>query len=130
MKNLKKLTFVMTVLLSQTAFAVTAALPLSNQQNLDAQLFDAAIAGNVTQASKLLKAGADVNARYDIGGSQMTPLMKAAQYEHVPMIQLLLQNKADISDTGRVGRNALDWYKMNGGKNSEIIRLLTPILKR
>ncbi len=116
----------MTAVLSQTAFAVTATLPLSNQQNLNAQLFNAVIAGKVTQASKLLKAGANVNARYDIGGSQMTPLMKAAQYEHVPMIQLLLQNKADISDTGRVGRNALDWYTMTGGNNSEIIKLLTP----
>ena len=116
----------MTVLLSQTAFAVTATIPLLNQQNLNAQLFNAVIAGRVLQASKLIKAGADVNARYNIYGSQMTPLMKAAAYENVPMIQLLLQNKADISDTGRSGRTALKWYIMNGGINPEIIKLLIP----
>lgn len=61
-----------------------------------------AVANNeIDNAFNYLSAGADVNAKHKTNG--MTPLMYAARYNNVAMLQLLIENGADVDEVSKIG---------------------------
>eukprot|EP00002_Diphylleia_rotans_P027521 TRINITY_DN551_c0_g2_i2.p1 TRINITY_DN551_c0_g2~~TRINITY_DN551_c0_g2_i2.p1 ORF type:complete len:705 (-),score=121.62 TRINITY_DN551_c0_g2_i2:117-2231(-) len=75
-----------------------------NNQSMEQALINAAGTGDVEEATRLIRAGVSVNcADYD----GRTPLHLAASEGHLPMIDLLLLNGADINKTDRFGGTPL-----------------------
>ncbi len=72
------------------------------QAELDQELFDACFPGDVKAAKKLIKKGANVNAR---DWEQKTPLMHAITNEAVCL--LFIEAKADVNAQDIAGRTAL-----------------------
>eukprot|EP00746_Dinoflagellata_sp_MGD_P066900 gnl/MRDRNA2_/MRDRNA2_27654_c0_seq1.p1 gnl/MRDRNA2_/MRDRNA2_27654_c0~~gnl/MRDRNA2_/MRDRNA2_27654_c0_seq1.p1 ORF type:complete len:246 (+),score=65.00 gnl/MRDRNA2_/MRDRNA2_27654_c0_seq1:465-1202(+) len=82
---------------------------LSNMQN--SPLMDAAHANNPDLALKLISAKADINKQ---GKQGMSALHLAARRGRVRMVQILMEARADASQTSDLG-TALDLAKKNGG---------------
>ena len=99
--------------------APSAELLPTNKKELNALLLENAKNGNGDEVERLLKGGADVNAK-DNGG--WTALMSAAYYEHTEIAGLLIQNKADVDAKDNDGETALIIAAANGRK--EIVELL------
>jgi ankyrin repeat protein len=78
-------------------FSTTTEDPLS-------LLTKAAASGDEDQVRKLLKQGANINAR-DCGG--VTALMAAGSYGHLDVVMALLHEGADANGRGRKGKTAL-----------------------
>ena len=83
-----------------TCFSVLAADPAPS----GTALFEAIRAGDSAAVQKLLKDGADLNARNNIGD---TPLMAAALYADADVLELLLKAGADVNATNKAGATAL-----------------------
>ena len=81
------------------------------EASLDSRLIDAAEAGETAKVSKLLSAGASVNAHSPIG---KTALMFAAQEGHPGVVETLLDNGAYIEAETSNGCKAL--YCAAGGR--------------
>ena len=76
------------------AFMCLGALPLPARS-----LYDAASDGNVVEVVLLIKNGADVNAKDDLGGSA---LIKAAENGHTEIAKLLINNGANVNAKDKV----------------------------
>lgn len=86
--------------------------------------------------SLLLKYGADVNAEYNIPKTDFycditvnggrTPLMHAAQHADVAMIEILLNNGAELNAVDANKENALDYAER--AKREENVEYLLPLL--
>lgn len=74
----------------------------------------------VEEAERMIAAGADVN-RADENG--WTPLMEGCIFGNYNYVQLLLQNKADVSARDIEGRTALDVATDN--QHPDIVNLFT-----
>jgi ankyrin repeat protein len=81
------------------------------QEELNQQLFYAAISGDEKQAKKAIEAGANINARDD---SKDTPLITAARHNHKKIVDLLLSKGAAIRLTNDWGQTALQTAAMRG----------------
>lgn len=119
-----------TVLLA-LAVAVTTVLPLGSrafgQESPDSKatgpvpaLMEAAVQGDVSKVARLLRAGADVNARRR--GTAHTALMAAASYGEVEVVRLLLAAGADPALRDVEGRTALMRAREN--EHAEVAALL------
>jgi len=96
------------------------AMDISDQQLIDQVLFDSSRKGEVQHVQNLLKARANVNARYYTSGC--TPLHWAAHFGHEAVVRLLLENNADIEARDNDGRTPLHWAAARG--HEAVVRLL------
>ncbi len=79
-----------------------------DQYLADSRLMRAAGGGDISEARRLLKKGANVDANIvKPDHDYMTPLMFAAQNGHTEICALLLENGANIEAVDDVGRTAL-----------------------
>lgn len=76
------------------------------KEELNNQLCDAALQGNLKLLIESIQAGADVN--FAIAENGLTPLHFSIVNEHLPCIAYLLAHGADCDITEIGGRNALD----------------------
>ena len=92
-------------------------VPVIDMAELAGQaLIDAAEQGEVRLLPRLMKVGANVNARNEDG---TTPLMAAAGSGHIEILKFLLKRGAKVSMKDKKGRTALDY-----AKNKEVGRIL------
>lgn len=93
---------------------------------MDASIFQAAAQGDLGTLQKLVDQGADVNQKQTDGA---TPLILAAQKNHMPLVRYLVECKADTACATKVGGTALNRAAENG--NDEMVAFLldhgTPI---
>ena len=82
-------------------------------------LFAAAVQGNVEGVQAMLSHGADVNKRYEHGG---TALFVAAEQGNVEVVQALLCHGADVSQSDKGGRTAL--FTAARWSNVEVVQAL------
>ncbi len=93
--------------------------------DLDADLIKAAYSGNLSDVERLLKNGANVNAKRDDG---ITALMGASIEGHEDVVALLLTKGVDVNEKGNIfGRNgggatACDFASRKG--RQEIVKML------
>jgi hypothetical protein len=85
----------------------------------DQWLFKVSQAGHKGIVQHLLKAGADVKAKDDHGG---TALLEAAGQGHEAIVRLLLENGADVEAKDDSGGTALGWAAGQG--HEAVVRLL------
>ena len=91
-----------------------------NEYKVDPAIWYASAAGNVTITKLLLEAGAKMDYRRDGVIYSSTPLMEAAEWGHYDVVQLLLQEGAQV--LSREGRKALLLAKASG--YHEVVALL------
>lgn len=104
----------------QTLSPVTLkATQSERQKELDQGLIGAASAGLLREAWKLIRQGANVNAR-DGGGRR--PLIEAAMWGHTDVVRFLMESGADLNAKDGYGETAL--MKAVGGCHGGIVRLL------
>ena len=91
--------------------------------------------GDLDLATRLIRAGADVNAP-DHNGlldnrghnfNQAIPLIIASTLGDLKMIQLLLDGSADVHATDKTGKNALHYAAINNKRDSVVSLLLAKI---
>lgn len=87
-----------------TASAVAAVVVAAEPASSGSPLFQAIRAGDSAAVQRLLKDGADLGARNDVGD---TPLMSAAWQGNTETLELLLQAGADVNATSKTGATAL-----------------------
>ncbi len=75
-----------------------------SKEELNAQLIEAAEAGNIKNVKKLLKQGAEVDARDNYG---WTALMRAAMWGHLDVVKFLAELGADVNARDKLGWTAL-----------------------
>lgn len=76
-----------------------------------------AVANNeIKSAYNYLSSGADVNVKHKTNG--MTPLMYAARYNNVAMLQLLIANGADVDEVSKIGFNAKSYAEISNAKKA------------
>jgi ankyrin repeat protein len=83
------------------------------------KLLRASIIGDVKKVKKLLKEGADVNAKDEFG---WTPLHGAAILGHIEVVKLLLEHGADPNIKNNGGKTAIDFALEKG--HSDIVKLI------
>lgn len=107
---------------SDVEFAVNKAGNKAEETSLKEEipLINAVRAGNAKQVKKLIKSGADVNAKDDEG---KTALMWASMYGHNDMIKFLIKNGADVNAKDNNGNTALMFASKYG--HDDIVKLLT-----
>ncbi|KAF5510909.1 Ankyrin-3 [Colletotrichum siamense] len=76
------------------------------------RLYYACIAGLLKVATSMINAGLDVNAQQ--GGIHGNPLQAASYHGHLDIVQLLLDNEADVNAQGGKCGNALQAASLNG----------------
>lgn len=96
-------------------------------QSRDRQFYNAVGRGDVAAVQRLIAEGADVNAKNKDG---QTPLMKAAAINHVELVTLLLNHKADRTLRDKEGSTALYYAVMDKPsgrephKQAQLVKLL------
>ena len=78
------------------------------QAGLNDELLSAAKSGDVTEVSRLLAEGADINAR---GKDDETPLHAAVEEEREEIAELLISKGADVNAMADDGSTPLHWVK-------------------
>jgi len=93
------------------ASSVTASspVPVKNEYSKATPLAVAIAKGDVTSVKAFISYGADINEK----SNDMTPLMLAARYNQVEIINLLLQSGASVKVTNSKGFNALKYAKLS-----------------
>ena len=94
-------------------------------------MWGAIIKGDLEEVKQCLILGSDVNLR---GLGNMTPLHRASQNGHEEMVELLIENGADVNAMTDSGETPLDWainrrhvklypqIRKHGGKTSEELK--------
>jgi uncharacterized protein len=100
-------------------FAITP-VQASHAEESDWKLLEAAYRGDVTEAERLIEAGAEVNRAHRPWG--LTPLLVAVGISE-PVTDLLLRTGADVNAKEREGVNVL-MKAIHGGKPEVVHRLL------
>lgn len=80
--------------------------------------------GDSETAKKIIEYGADVNEAYN----GMTPLMIAARYNNVEMINLLIEKGANLKTKDEKGNTALKHAELSNAK--EAVEVLKTALKK
>jgi len=115
----KQILMIIALSLAQGAIAMEPRVPtlkaMANRA-VNAQLWTAAQEGDYSKVAKLLKAGADVNAK---GGYDESALEAAAQNGHEEIVKLLLENHALVDARDSDGATALMY-----ASTADIIKLL------
>ncbi|HTW58837.1 MAG TPA: ankyrin repeat domain-containing protein [Terriglobales bacterium] len=112
-KHLEHIIFAV-VKLAACAALLLAVQPLLRAQqtgNLDQQLFAASGNRDLIAAEKIIRRGANLEARATNG---LTPLMSAAESGSVPLVSLLLENGANAAAKDDQGETALSWGARGG----------------
>ncbi|MCC6003801.1 MAG: ankyrin repeat domain-containing protein [Thermofilum sp.] len=78
---------------------------MSLDEELRIELFIAMVDGDTARVRKLLRKGANVNAKY--GDSDLTPLHWAAFLGHVDVVRLLLEHGAEVNARNKYGETPL-----------------------
>lgn len=107
--------------LSANAFASDFS---SNYDNSTNPLCVAISKGDAATAKKIIEYGADVNETYN----GMTPLMIAARYNNVEMINLLIEKGANLKTKDEKGNTALKHAELSNAK--EAVEILKGALKK
>jgi len=97
--------------------------PVKNEYNKATPLAIAIAKGDVISVKAFISYGADINEK----SNDMTPLMLAARYNQVEIINLLLQNGASVKVTNSKGFNALKYAKLSNA--AEATNALTKAAK-
>ena len=84
-----------------------------SKEELNAQLIEAAEAGNIKNVKKLLKQGAEVDARDNYG---WTALMRAAMWGHLDVVKFLAELGADLSAKNNEGKTVMMIARENSRK--------------
>jgi len=114
------LSFALVVLFSNVATASASAFTVSKfglvTKYINATPLAAAIAkGDIDAVKKFIEYGADVNEK----SNGMTPLMVAARYNQVAIINLLLENGANAKVVAENGLTALKYAKLSNAQEAE-----------
>jgi ankyrin repeat protein len=89
------------------------------QDGLPTPLASAIAKGDLASVKSFIAYGIDINER----SNDMTPLMLAARYNQVEIMNLLLQSGANIKEKNSKGFNALKYAQLSNSNNA--IALLT-----
>jgi len=92
-------------------------------------LYNAALRGHKEIAQLLIDAGADVNAKGDVG---WTPLHNAVNFGHpsaTEVIKLLIAKGADVNEKNDHGETPLDWAKATGHPKPKIKKEMINLLR-
>lgn len=89
------------------------------QENLNEALCNAAFSGDIAEVPRLLKAGADVNAKDSMGH---TALMRASQKGNVEIVRALIQAGADFRAKREGGMTAL--MDASANNQPEVLKVL------
>ena len=89
--------------------AASSTAPVKKEYTNATPLAIAIAKGDVTTVKAFISYGADINEK----SNDMTPLMLAARYNQVEIINLLLQNGASVKVTNSKGFNALKYAKLS-----------------
>jgi len=95
------------IVASSTAFTIT-------QEGTATPLATAIVKGDIASVKAFIAYGADVNEKCN----DMTPLMYAARYNRVEIMNLLLQNGASLKQTNSKGFNALKYAQLSNAKEA------------
>jgi len=98
--------------------SVEQKLTKEQQEEVNEMLFKASYGGNLEKVEEALKAGADVNKKYD----GLTALMLASYCGHTDIIELLITADADINAKDNQKRTALMHASCDG--NKDIVEIL------
>jgi ankyrin repeat protein len=130
-KSIIYLSFALVALFSNAATASTTVSATVNSsitaaygKTITATPLAQAIAkGDVQSVKKFIEYGSDVNET----SNDMTPLMIAARYNQVEIINLLLANGASVKTTNAKGYSALKYAQLSNA--GEAVTTLTQALK-
>jgi ankyrin repeat protein len=89
------------------------------QEGVATPLASAIAKGDITSVKSFIAYGIDINER----NNDMTPLMLAARYNQVEIINVLLAHGANIKETNARGFNALKYAQLSSAKDA--VALLT-----
>ena len=89
-------------------------------KQLDRDLLDAVVMGDLAKVSMLIKQGADVNARD--GEHQETPLILAVKFGQAAIVRLLIDSGANLEARDDQGRTALFFAAISSETFDVLIR--------
>ncbi|MBU2950314.1 ankyrin repeat domain-containing protein [Tamlana agarivorans] len=73
--------------------------------------------GDIETVRKLIERGADVNAK----SNGMTPVMYAAKFNRVEILQLLIDNGANLKAKCAKGKTAATYAELHGASDAKLI---------
>jgi ankyrin repeat protein len=91
--------------------------------SLNQELIEASRVNNVPKVSRLLRAGADVNAKH--GFLTLTPLLWACYHDHEQVVQVLLEHGADIE-----AKDSQDWTPLHYACYKGRVAVVNELLSR
>ncbi len=77
----------------------------------------AIVKGDLDAVKKMIELGSDVNEKWD----GMTPLMYAARYNRVEIIQVLVDKGANVKTRDSKGNNAMKFAKLSNAKEAIVL---------